>query len=239
MTSGGDGTLFEAQTEQNQNASLLVDQAHVRAERPASTKGAPCVLAIDPGLSGGLAFLPRQGDDQPIMFVMPVIEVKGKKKGDKIKHEYDLGAIRNLIIERNVVHVFIEKQQPMTKPQIKRCPRCACVVETTQAQGIISTFNTGRGFGLLEGLVAGLMIPYTVIAPQSWQPKLLGGVQGADSKAKARVVIGRLFPGLDLRASERARTPHEGKVDALLIGVFGLRQFGVDVTPAIDSELGF
>lgn len=194
------------------------------------------VAGIDPGLAGGIVFLSQNGDE-PKRFVMPVIEIPGKGKV-KTKHEYDLGTIRRLLVEHNASHVFIEKQQPMTKPQVKRCHKCGTIVETTQAQGIISTFQTGRGFGLLEGLLAGMQLRYTVVPPQTWQPKLLGGIPGADSKAKARVVAGQLFPGLDLRANERCRTPHEGITDALLIAVHGERTLGLSRYTE-DPELGF
>lgn len=194
------------------------------------------LVGIDPGLSGGIVFLSQNGEE-PKRFVMPVIEIPGKGK-IKTKHEYDLGAIRRLLIDHGAKHVFVEKQQPMTKPQIKRCHKCGTIVDTTQAQGIISTFQTGRGFGLLEGLLAGMQLKYTVVAPQSWQPKMLGGVAGADSKAKARVVAGQLFPGLDLRANDRCRVPHEGITDALLIAVHGERTLGIS-RYAEDTELGF
>jgi hypothetical protein len=198
---------------------------------------AKSLVGIDPGLSGGIVFLPQDGVGEPKRFVMPVIEIKGKGKV-KTKHEYNLGAIRQMLVENGATHVFVEKQQPMTKPQIQRCGKCGTIVNTTQAQGIISTFQTGRGFGLLEGLLAGMQLRYTIVAPQSWQPKMLGGIPGADSKAKARVVAGQLFPGLDLRANDRCRVPHEGITDALLIAVFGERILGIS-RYVEDPELGF
>ena len=36
----------------------------------------------------------------------------------------------------------------------------------------------------------------------------------------------RQFPNVDLRKSERARKPHDGKVDALLIAWYGLEGMG-------------
>ncbi len=206
------------------------------------------IAGIDPGLKGGIVVLVPE--ETPLRFEMPTIEIKSKGTKAKIRHEYDEVAIRKILLGQElealvdrylgapVEHVFIEKQQPMTKPMIKRCPKCGTIVETTQAQGIISTFQTGVGFGILKGICAGIPIPYSTIAPQSWQPKMLGGVQGADSKARARVVAGQLFPHLDLRANDRCRVPHEGIVDALLIAIHGQRSLGLSSYEE-DPDIGF
>ncbi len=217
---------------------------------------AKLLCAIDPGNNGAIVILDGNGKN-PLMWVMPTIEVtlKGKTPaGNKrVSHELDLSVIRQILIgiwtkgdetdgydRDRVSHVFIEKQQPMTKPQIKRCPKCGIPVETTQAQGIISTFNTGRNFGLLVGLVAGLKIPYTIVPAATWHAKMLKGVMGADSKAKALVIAEQLFPGIDKRRSAKARIAHDGICDALVLGEFGRRVLSGSSDFYVEDEaLGF
>lgn len=192
------------------------------------------ICAIDPGSDGAIIIFDEKGQNV-LTWVMPTIEIKMKTKtksgNPKIHTALELGTIRRILIGSEpadalrdpVSHVFIEKQQPMTKPKINRCPRCSTPVGQTQAQGIISTFNTGRGAGLLEGMVAGLSIPYTLVPALTWHAQMFKGVMGADSKAKALVVAQQLFPNVDLRRSEKGRVPHDGKCDALCIGEFGRR----------------
>ena len=200
--------------------------------------GPKWIAGIDCGLDGAIVLLSGDPDLQPVKFVMPTIEVKqkGAKKGSS-KRFYDGPAIRRFLTEHNIIHVFIEAQQAQTKPTIRRCGNCGTIVASTTPQGTVSTFTTGRGFGLIEGICVGIPIKYELVHPRSWQPKMLPPGQG-DSKPRARIAAGRLFPALDLRANDRCRVPHEGVVDALLIAEFGRRRLGGDIAPE-DPILGF
>lgn len=204
------------------------------------------IAGIDPGLSGAIVILGGVGE--PLRFPMPVVEVKQKGKKTP-KREYNIPAIIGVLTDEarldhfaqsfgaKVLHVYIEKQQAMSQPVPHRCGVCSSIVGLTTPQGSVSIFSHARGYGLLEGIVAGLGLPYTLVHPKTWQTALLAGSTG-DSKARAQLVCGRLFPGLDLRASTRARNPHEGIVDGLLIGVYGQRALGGDFGE-YDETLGF
>lgn len=213
------------------------DDVHFLSRVVEEVLGLPKVVAgIDCGLDGAIVLLPIDGDPQPIKFVMPTIEVKGAKKGSS-KRLYDGPAIRRILTQHNIVSVFIEVQQAQTKPTIRRCNNCGQIVSTTTPQGIVSTFTTGRGFGIVEGICVGIPVRYELIHPRSWQPKMLPPGQG-DSKPRARIAASSLFPKFDMRANDRCRVPHEGIVDALLIAEFGRRRLGGDIAPE-DPELGF
>lgn len=92
-----------------------------------------------------------------------------------------------------------------------------------------SNFQFGRALGMLEGCVAALEIPFVKVAPKTWQkvahvgipvirkPGKDGKLGGVDTKAMAALAAERLYPGLDLRGSDRAKKAHDGIVDALLI----------------------
>lgn len=196
------------------------------------------VCAIDPGLDGAIVLLSGDRTEQPIRFVMPTCEVKHKVKGRvQKKRAYDLPAIRRILVEHDIAEVFIETQQAQTKPIPWRCKSCQAVVAVGTPQGIVSTFTTGRGFGRLEGLCAGIPIPYELVHPRSWQPKMLPAGSG-DTKGRAVLACKSLFPTVDLRANDKCRVPHEGISDALLIAEFGRRRLGGDIAPE-DPELGF
>lgn len=197
------------------------------------------IAGLDSGLDGGLVIL----GDIAQCFPMPVIENKirrspkpKRKPGETdsryesrcwtVKREYDLPRLIDLLSP--VSYVFLEKQQAMSQPVPHRCGRCGAIQGLTTPQGSVSIFSHGRGYGLLEGLVAGMRIPYELIHAKSWQSALISGL-GGDTKTRARMVAGRLFPGLDLRASERSRNAHEGIVDALLLAEFGRRKLGGEI----------
>lgn len=87
----------------------------------------------------------------------------------------------------------------------------------------------GRGVGQIEGVLAGLDIPFKNIPARTWSASFPHGVTEKENKdkraklikqARAKIVLSR-FPGLDLRASDRCKTAHDGIVDAFLIALYG------------------
>lgn len=178
------------------------------------------IIGIDNGFDGGIAHI--YADGRAIATVMPTLNFtaaprKGKKH-DRTVREYDEGAINELLLgfDNTNSFAFIEHAQAQSRydPQLKR----------HVPQGSVTNFNTGFGFGLLRGMLAARMIPYQIVRPQAWQKVMFDGMTNtADTKTLSAIVAGRLFPDLDLRKSERCRTPHDGKTDALLIAEYGRR----------------
>jgi hypothetical protein len=89
-------------------------------------------------------------------------------------------------------------------------------------QGTVSMFNYGVSFGQIQGILAALKIPYTLIPPQTWSKKMHVGAKGATSKEKSLEVVRRLFPTVDLKdpGAPRAKLPHKGIIDALIIAEY-------------------
>lgn len=171
-------------------------------------------IGVDPGKAGALALLTEQG--QAVAHtLMPVVEAK---KGGRV--EYDIPAIRlwlALALDRahdegHAVHAFCERMQPLP-PKLARGP----------AGGGITNFQRGAARYLFEGLFSGLSIPYTLVVPALWQRSMHEGTSGSDTKQRSIIAAQRLFPYVDLRRSERARKPHDGIAEALLIAEFGRR----------------
>ena len=158
------------------------------------------ISGIDPGLTGAVAILP-----EGLFFDTPTASVK---KGSS-KKVYLVAEMASFI------RSFGDSSDPHSHVYIED-------VHAMPGQGVSSTFNFGRGFGLWEGIVAALGIPYTLIMPQRWQKEMLAGLPGKD-KGASRVRAGQLFPHL---ANQLTRVKDHGRADALLIAEYGRRQQG-------------
>ncbi|KKM76262.1 hypothetical protein LCGC14_1382060 [marine sediment metagenome] len=154
------------------------------------------IVGIDPGLGGAVAFIMR--DDLAVVDDVPVIQV-GKKR------EYNAPEMAEILRCWSPDHVYIEKVHSMPK------------------QGVASSFNFGKGFGLWLGIVATLGIPYTLVTPQRWKGKMLDGQRRGKGDARLRAT--QLFPEL---ASSLTRVKDDGRAEALLIAAYG-RLTGTEV----------
>lgn len=105
------------------------------------------------------------------------------------------------------------------------------------------TFNFGFSKGMLLALLVAHRIPYVLVAPKDWQNEvwinadkefttqkqtLKSGeertIKKVETKATSINAARRLFPSVDFRKSEKAKKPHDGKVDALLMAEYGRRR---------------
>ena len=98
-----------------------------------------------------------------------------------------------------------------------------CCVEKVGArpgQGVVSMFNFGRNFGIIEGMLIALQLPYQLVTPQAWKKEfsLTGNKQTSIDVCK------KLFPGINLLATERSRKEHDGMAEALLMAEYARRR---------------
>jgi len=159
------------------------------------------IVGIDPGKSGALVLLSAAGKIIE-KCKTPVI------KSSKGREEYDIPWIRTILerfIRADEIHAILEKGQPMP------------------LSGTLAQFQRGFSFGLYQGLLVGSGIPYTVVAPRTWQKAMFEGVNAKDTKAASILVAKRLWPQEDWRRSERARIDDDGFTDAALLAEFGRR----------------
>lgn len=160
-------------------------------------------LGIDPGLQGGMCFI-----NEPIPGTIHNIDVRATPTiGDK---DYDVQEMKNLITRYESQDIFATIETQIALP----------------GQGLTSTLQTGKGFGILIGLLAGLGVPYQIVGAQQWQKKIFTGVPAKlDTKDKSIIVAKRLFPHLDFRRTERSTKAHDGLTDACCIAEYGRRTF--------------
>src|SRR5262245_63734246 len=80
-------------------------------------------------------------------------------------------------------------------------------------QGASSIWLQGHGVGVLEGVIAGLGLPYERVSPQRWR-KALDVPGGVDAKESSRHRALQLFPAV---GDQLARKKDHGRAEALLI----------------------
>lgn len=159
------------------------------------------VIGIDPGKDGFVTIL----KNRRILVSVPTPVIRT----GKTRRDYDVGGMVDLLIPfRKASLVVLEVQQAM--------PR----------QGGVSMFTIGHGYGLWQGIVAALQIPYLLVRPKTWQREMLEGVPGSDTKARSILKAKQLFPEADLRKTGSARSKdHHGKSDSILMAVYGLQRY--------------
>lgn len=158
------------------------------------------IIGIDPGMTGGICI--RDGNEVELM-VMPT---KGTVRFTKL---IDSEAIADMLTEirSNINMVYLEEIFAMS------------------AQGSASMLSFGRGWGQILGVIHTLKLPHYIVRPQEWQKYVLPKGKAGTTKIRALETAQKLFPSVELRASERAKVPHDGKVDALMISEFGVRHY--------------
>ncbi len=163
-------------------------------------------LGIDPGMSGGFAVVNELGEFVD-SFPTPIV---GKNLN-----------IPSILLWLHAYH----------DPQYSDYKIASAVLEQVGArpgQGVSSMFKFGRVYGIVEGLIAALEIPYTLVTPQAWTKVMHIGVESRaslDPKERSNVAVSRLFPKANLHLTPRSKKPHDGVVDAILMAEYARRTF--------------
>jgi crossover junction endodeoxyribonuclease RuvC len=165
-------------------------------------------VGIDPGVSGAIGII---GPVRYDVYDMPTSKlVTGKKtckKTGKVsissKRVYDPHAIARLIKFLNDsfnICVYLEK------------------VHAMPGQGVTSMFSMGEGYGMLQGILSTLGVPFTLVAPQTWKKVMITDVSEKDKGASYRRAK-QLFPDAALTGPKGAML--DGRCEALLIAQYG------------------
>jgi crossover junction endodeoxyribonuclease RuvC len=161
------------------------------------------IVGIDPGLSGALFFLDpsRLSAGEAVDLPIHVLTRGGKKK-----RELDIVGLIGILTAHQVDHAFVER------------------VGAMPGQGVSSTFALGKCCGVILGVIAAHTIPLTLVAPAVWKRAL--GVPKAKDGARARA--SQLLPEA---AAQWRLQKHDGRAEAALIALYGVRQLGNGTTP--------
>lgn len=152
------------------------------------------ILGVDPGASGALSCYCTKTELLEI-YDMPVVEVK---RGQRNVKQVNAPMLASLIKEISPNRAYVE------------------AVHAMPGQGVSSMFAFGRALGVIEGSLAGLGVPFTLVSPREWTAamRVKGGKDGSRNRAA------ELFPR---HANLFSRVKDDGRADATLIAVFGAK----------------
>jgi crossover junction endodeoxyribonuclease RuvC len=154
-------------------------------------------IGIDPGICGAMAAVSAQTLEVLEVVDTPVITGGGKKL-------YDISGMASMIR-----HMSLLGDAVVTLEQAQAMP----------GQGVSSTFSTGRGFGIWEGVLGALDVPYRTVRPSAWTKKVLAGTPGEGKERSIQFAM-RMFPDAEL-TPKGSRKPRDGRADALCLAYYG------------------
>jgi crossover junction endodeoxyribonuclease RuvC len=159
------------------------------------------IAGIDCGVKGAIAWLSSDGHLIEVLD-LPVAEIK---VGKAIRRRLVPALLGELLTAqgRTPAHVFVES------------------VSSRPGEGAVGAFAFGRGFGQIEGLLAGLGIPFTLVTPGVWKKRM--GVPADKGSCRARAC--QLWPGA---AGRFARCRDDGRAEAAQIGLYGCQGHTTD-----------
>lgn len=160
------------------------------------------LLSIDPGMKGALAWL----DDDGVLLRIEDMPVVAK--------EIQPSVLWNMFRVMTPSAVVIEYQQAMP-PALRG-----------RTQGSASTFKTGKGYGILLGVVAGLEVPVAVRRPTDWK----GRLHLSKDKEQSRAMALSTWPGHSEWFKFKV---HEGRAEAALLGLSTLMEQGKPATVVV------
>lgn len=156
-------------------------------------------LGVDPGKHGGLAFITPTSTG-PCVYDAMAMPLSGD--------ELDVGRITDVVSAHQLnddVVATVERVGAMPK------------------QGLSSTFTFGKGFGTLLGILGALRVRVELVTPQKWKGVILAGT--TKDKDAAVAWCRRAYPSVNLLATPRCTTPHDGIADAVCLAEYGRRAF--------------
>jgi len=157
------------------------------------------IAAIDPGVTGAIAWLSADG----VLIDVRDLPMASVKVGKTMRNRLVPAVLADMLAgDRRPSHVYLEE------------------VATRPGEGAVGAFAFGRGFGQIEGMLAGIGVPYSLVRPQAWKKRL----SIPADKGGARLIACRLWPK---SAGQFARVKDDGRAEAALIGLYGC-QVGAD-----------
>lgn len=164
-------------------------------------------VGIDNGLGGGIVEINSKG--KPVSKqVTPTIKVK---KGKSTRDEYDLVAMRTIVMRLGKLHLKHEKDE-------KGGQKVMVALEKGQPfppmkASAKTNFSAGYCYGLWLAFLVAFKVPHVVVPARQWQHRMLQGVSG-DTKQRSVRKAKQRHPSEDWRKSKKAKKPHDGITDA-------------------------
>lgn len=158
------------------------------------------IIGIDNGLDGGIAVLSPEGEIID-MFLTPTVKVVSSS--GKQHRRMDVPAITS-ILNHHAATAVVALEYAQAMP----------------GQGVVAMFSTGYGYGMYQGIVTALGMPYEIVRVNDWQKKFGITGMGARTKDGSYLASSRIWP----QAAANLKTPrgriYDGVCDALLIAEY-------------------
>jgi len=162
-----------------------------------------CIVGIDPGNSGALAFL-NTVDCTIRIIDMPTFEFTTTKN----RVEIDPHTIADELERHEVMHIYLE--EVFSSPQM----------------GVTSAFNFGQGKGMIRGVAAAMEIPLTQIKPNKWKRDMRVPADKKASVARAS----QLIPGAAPMFKGPRGGTYDGRAEAAMLALYGALELGLTPT---------
>lgn len=168
------------------------------------------IAAIDPGGNGALVVIDSNVRRNLEIYTFP-------KVGGKISYDDTVRMVLSVL--KTTDFVFIEE------------------VHGIKGSASKATFAFGYTCGALRAAIIMAGVPYEMVTPQTWQRQVWSnadyvwkknkiGRKQNDTKATSLNCAKRLFPNETFIVG-KGQIPHDGVVDAALIGIYGQRKLGI------------
>lgn len=179
-------------------AVLQADREVEDIDLPAASMPCACICAIDPGLTGAIAFYFPDAPNRVAVEDMPAVA-----------GEVDPHALARLIRQYGPTRAVIERvnAMPSAGKGAQRRP-----------MGAQSMFNFGAACAVARTVVALCDVPFDMVVPGDWKRhhKLAGA---EDPKEAGRLLALRRFPA---SAERFARKKDHGRADAALLALYAV-----------------
>ena len=149
---------------------------------------------------------------------MIYIGVDPGKNGGIAKINTDTGFVKTVTFSEESLISELEGYFMFDKSPLR------CVLEKVNAipgPGVVSMFNFGQNYGFIQGVLKAYGIPYELVTPQKWKKEF----SCTSDKNTSIEVCKRLFPNVNLKATEKCKKDHDGMAEALLIAEYGRRHY--------------
>lgn len=156
------------------------------------------IAACDPGKTGGFAFI----DTDACTIAVVEMPVEAATKSRSLTSP---SAVAHLLHAARPDWLFLEE------------------VGTAPGEGAVGAFSFGRGFGRIEGIAAGAMVPVWLVKPAEWKRQL----QVPADKCRAVTRAKQLMPSAAAVFHGPRGGVKDGKAEAALIALYGCLKLGV------------
>lgn len=171
-----------------------------------------CVVGIDPGLDGGIALITLGKLGEPgQLWVIPMPTKPGATTASGHKgRDIDCIGIAN----------WLEATACMEDCVIKRV--ALEVVHSMPKQGVTSSFNFGKGYGCVLGVISTMRLPLLHVQPTRWKKSVLDGL-GREKSDAIRFAMS-MFPKEDFKATPACKVEHDGMAEATCLAEYARRE---------------